>query len=81
MNDKQKEIGSQEKVEDLVFENKNINALIKGVEADLETLKKENEVTGGRSADIVRFTIELNILQDKKRRNLKAINTIIESKK
>lgn len=81
MNDKQKEIGSQEKVEDLIFENKNINALIKGVEADLETLKKENEVTGGRSADIVRFTIELNILQDKKRRNLKAINTIIESKK
>ncbi len=81
MNEKQKEIGSQEKVEDLIFENKNINALIKGVEADLETLKKENEVTGGRSADIVRFTIELNILQDKKRRNLKAINTIIESKK
>ncbi len=78
MNEKQKEIGSQEKVEDLIFENKNINALIKGVEADLETLKKENEVTGGRSADIVRFTIELNILQDKKRRNLAAINQLIK---
>jgi hypothetical protein len=70
-----------EKVEDLVFENKNINALIKGVEEDLEILKKEDIEKGGKSADIVRFTIELNILQDKKRRNLEAINDIIKNNK
>jgi hypothetical protein len=75
----QKELA--ENVEDLVFENKNINALIKGVEEDLETLKREDIEKGGRAADIVRFTIELNILQDKKRRNLEAINQIIESRK
>ncbi|MBP6888260.1 MAG: hypothetical protein KBC21_01010 [Candidatus Pacebacteria bacterium] len=78
MNAEHKEVKPEEEAEELVFENKNINALIKGVETDLETLKKENETTGGRSADIVRFTIELNILQDKKRRNLAAINQLIK---
>lgn len=80
MNEEQKEISSQEKVEDLIFENKNINALIKGVEADLDTLQKEN-INKSRAGDIVRFTIELNILKDKRERNLKAINRIIESRK
>ncbi len=65
-----------ESVEDLIFENKNINALIKGIEDDLETLKKEN-VDGSKAQDIVRFTIELNILRDKKNRNLAAINKMI----
>lgn len=73
-------INPDEKVEELVFENKNINALIKGVEVDLETLKQEDVEKGGRAADIVRFTIELNILNDKKRRNLAAINSIVELK-
>lgn len=67
----------REYIDELIFENKNINALIKGVEADLQILKKENEA-GDRAADIVRFTIELNILQDKKRRNLASINQIIK---
>lgn len=80
MNEAQKEVSPEEKVEDLVFENKNINALIKGVEADLVLLQKEN-INKSRAGDIVRFTIELNILKDKKDRNLKAINKIIESKK
>lgn len=69
-----------ETVEDLIFENKNINALIKGVEDDIETLKKEN-VDGSKAQDIVRFTIELNILRDKKNRNLAAINKMVVSKK
>ncbi len=80
MNDAQKEVSPEEKVQDLIFENKNINALIKGVETDLEILQKEN-VNKSRASDIVRFTIELNILKDKKDRNLRAINKIIESKK
>jgi hypothetical protein len=80
MNEEHKEAKPEEKVEELVFENKNINALIKGVEADLILLQQEN-INKGRAGDIVRFTIELNILKDKKDRNLKAINRIIESKK
>lgn len=80
MNEQQKEISSQETVEDLVFENKNINALIKGVEEDIETLKGEN-ADGSKASDIVRFTIELNILRDKRERNLAAINKIILSSK
>lgn len=70
---------SHEIVEELVFENKNINALIKGVEDDIETLKNEN-TAGTKAADIVRFNIELNILRDKRERNLRAINRMIESK-
>lgn len=70
----------EETVEDLVFENKNINALIKGVEEDIETLKGEN-ADGSKASDIVRFTIELNILRDKRERNLAAINKIILSSK
>lgn len=80
MNEERKEPTSKEKVEDLIFENKNINALIKGVEADLETLQKEN-VNKSRAGDIVRFTIELNILKDKKTRNLAAINELIKRSK
>ncbi len=80
MSEEDKESTQKEKVEELIFENKNINALIKGVEADLALLQKEN-VNKERAGDIVRFTIELNILNDKKARNLRAINKIIESKK
>lgn len=68
----------KENIEDLVFENKNINALIKGVEEDIETLKGEN-ADGSKASDIVRFTIELNILRDKRARNLATINRIILS--
>ncbi len=80
MSEEDKESTQKEKVEELIFENKNINALIKGVETDLEILQKEN-INKSRAADIVRFTIELNILKDKKDRNLKAINKIVEAKK
>ena len=68
-------------IDELIFENKNINALIKGVEEDLELLKKEDEEVGGKSGDIVRFTIELNILHDKKRRNVESINSLIQKNK
>ena len=79
MNEEHAELTPEQKIEDLIFENKNINALIKGVEADLETLQKEN-INKSRAGDIVRFTIELNILHDKKKRNLEAINRIIAKK-
>ena len=64
-------------IEDLVFENKTINALIKGLEEDIETFKKENEGKGNAS-DIVRFTMQLNILKSKEKRNLEAINELIK---
>ena len=64
-------------VEDLIFENKTINALIKGLEEDIETFKKVNEGKGS-APDIVRFTMQLNILKDKEKRNLSAINELIK---
>ncbi len=80
MNENRAQSEQEETAEELIFENKNINALIKGVEGDIETLKGEN-ADGSKASDIVRFTIELNILRDKRERNLKAINRIIESRK
>jgi hypothetical protein len=43
----------------------------------IETFKSDKE---GRwtPTDIVRFTMQLNIMKDKKARNLKAINNIIK---
>lgn len=68
---------STQTVEDLVFENKTINALIKGLLEDIEIFKKAN---GGKGSapDIVRFTMQLNILKDKEKRNLSAINDIVK---
>lgn len=64
-------------VEDLILQNKTLDALIKGLTADLETFKQNN---GGRwtPADTVRFTMQLNIMRDKKSRNLTSINDIIK---
>lgn len=67
-------------VDDLIFENKTINALIKGLLEDLETFEKANGGKGSPS-DTVRFTMQLNILKDKKSRNLAAINDIIKRNK
>ncbi len=68
---------SKELVEELIFENKTINALQKGLEEDIETFKKANGGEGS-APDIVRFTMQLNILKDKERRNLAAINELIK---
>jgi hypothetical protein len=70
----------RETVEDLILQNKTLDALIKGLMADLETFKKYNE-GGGSPADTVRFTMQLNIMKDKKSRNLAAINDIIKQHK
>jgi hypothetical protein len=56
-------------IEDLILQNKTLDALIKGLTADIETFKTSND--GNPSApDIVRFTMQLNIMKDKKARNL-----------
>jgi anti-sigma-K factor RskA len=67
---------SNDTVEDLLEENKTINALIKGLEDDLETFKREKE--SWTPADTVRFTMQLNILNEKKKRNLTAINELVK---
>jgi hypothetical protein len=70
----------RETVEDLILQNKTLDALIKGLSADLETFKKYNEGKGSPQ-DTVRFTMQLNIMRDKKVRNLAAINAIIKQHK
>lgn len=70
----------REVIEDLILQNRTMDALIKGLSGDIEIFKKANG--GNRSAsDIVRFTMQLNIMRDKKVRNLAAINKIIKENK
>ncbi len=70
----------RELVEDLVLQNRTLDALIKGLTEDIETFKKD---IGGQwtPADIVRFTMQLNVMKSKKNRNLGAINDIIKKKR
>ena len=67
----------RELVEDLILQNKTLEALIKGLTDDIEIFKKDTE---GRwtPVDMVRFTMQLNIMKSKKARNLSAINEIIK---
>ena len=71
------ETTSRELVEELIFENETINALMKGLSDDIETFKNKKGEEGS-AADIVRFTMQLNILKDKKARNLDAINQLVK---
>lgn len=69
----------RELIDDLILQNKTLDALIKGLIQDIETFK----AVGGEhssAADIVRFTMQLNIMKDKKVRNLAAINKIIKER-
>jgi len=67
----------RELIEDLIFENETLDALIKGLSDDIVTFKNDKE---GKwvPTDIVRFTMQLNIMKDKKTRNLASINDIIK---
>jgi hypothetical protein len=70
----------REEVEDLILQNQTLDALIKGLTADIEIFKEDK--TGRWSPqDIVRFTMQLNVMRDKKVRNLAAINTIVAKHK
>lgn len=69
---------NRELVEDLILQNKTLDALIKGLSADIETFKQDTEERW-TPADIVRFTMQLNIMKDKKTRNLASINKIIKN--
>jgi hypothetical protein len=55
-------------------------ALIKGLSDDIDLFKKDTE---GKwtPADMVRFTMQLNIMKSKKARNLAAINEIVKKHK
>lgn len=70
----------RELIEDLILQNRTMDALIKGLEEDIVTFKKIND-GHDNAADIVRFTIQLNVMKDKKARNLLEINKIIKENK
>ena len=70
----------RELVEDLILQNKTLDALIKGLAEDIELFKKDTDGTW-KPTDIVRFTIQLNVMKDKKTRNLQAINDIIKQER
>lgn len=70
----------REAVEDLILQNKTLTALIKGLTGDIEIFKNDKN-SQWKPADIVRFTMQLNIMRDKKVRNLSAINEIIKRNK
>jgi hypothetical protein len=78
----QETLNTQERevIDDLILQNRTLDALIKGLTEDIETFKT---TTGEHSSapDIVRFTMQLNIMRDKKTRNLSAINEIIKKNK
>lgn len=71
---------NRELIDDLILQNKTMDALITGLASDIETFKKANGGNGS-APDIVRFTMQLNIMKDKKARNLAAINKIIKEQK
>jgi hypothetical protein len=72
----EEELTPQEKREELVLQNQTLEALIKGLEGDIEIFKDDNNGTWTPS-DIVRFTMQLNIMKDKIERNSKAINDLL----
>lgn len=72
-----KETKEREEIEDLILQNKTLDALIKGLTEDIDTFK-ENKEGRWTPADIVRFTIQLNAMKDKRVRNLASINAVIK---
>lgn len=71
-------IQDREVIDDLILQNKTLDALIQGLVTDIDIFKKDNEGKW-KPADIVRFTMQLNIMNDKKKRNLSAITTLIKT--
>lgn len=70
----------REEVGDLILQNQTLDALISGLTADIQTFK-EDKTGKWTPQDIVRFTIQLNVMRDKKVRNLSAINKIVKKQK
>lgn len=75
-NVQEEKMNLREAAEDLILQNQTLEALIKGLEGDIEIFKHDEE---GKwtPADIVRFTMQLNIMKDKIARNSKAINDLV----
>lgn len=67
----------QEAIDDLILQNQTLDALIKGLTGDIEIFKKNEEGTW-KPADIVRFTMQLNIMKDKKKRNLETLEELAQ---
>jgi hypothetical protein len=69
-------IDEDELKEDLILQNRTLEALIRGLEGDIEIFKNDNKGEWTPS-DIVRFTMQLNVMRDKIDRNSKSINDMI----
>lgn len=73
------EISDAEKVRQLLIDNNTIIALTKGVLTDISIFEKTN--TPESISSIMRLNVQLGVLNDKKNRNLRAINEIIQRQK
>lgn len=71
-NQKIRKLEDQDQLEDLILQSKTLDALIKGLTGDIEIFKKNEEGTW-KPADIVRFTVQLNVMKSKKQRVLEEI--------
>jgi hypothetical protein len=71
-NQKIRKLEDQDQLEDLILQSKTLDALIKGLTGDIEIFKKNEEGTW-TPADIVRFTVQLNVMKSKKQRVLEEI--------
>ena len=68
-----------EDIQQLLLDNKTIEALTEGVERDIAILQKES--TPESKSKVVQLTVQLNVLKDKKSRNLAKINALVEKNK
>ena len=68
-----------EKIKQLLVDNNTIVALTKGVLADIAIFEKSN--TPESVSSIMRLNVQLGVLNDRKNRNLQAINEIIQRQK
>ena len=78
-NEKIKKLEDHDLLDDLILQSQTLDALIKGLTGDIEIFKKNEEGTW-KPADIVRFTMQLNIMKSKKQRILEEINKMTGKK-
>ena len=72
-------VSDAESVQQLLVDNNTIVALTKGVLADIAIFEKTN--TEESVSSIMRLHVQLGVLNDRKNRNLQAINEIIQRQK
>lgn len=76
--DEPKRKATSESIQELLIDNNTLNALVKGVLIDIEIFKKTN--TPESISSIMRLNLQLEVLNNKKERNLKKITEILSEK-